>query len=96
VDVEGVVEVEDGYLIAVGVGTVNVVATQDGVSMSGKANYLAANPVEYAVTVVYKDVNTSLNQVETSATMARKVVRNGQLYIIRGEHTYTALGEVIR
>lgn len=95
-DAEGIVTVEDNYLIAVGVGSVNVTATQDGVDEYGDANYFPAEPVTYTITVVEKNVNTSLESVEANANAARKIVRNGQLYIIRGEHTYNALGSLIR
>ena len=95
-DAEGVVTIEDNYLIAVGVGNVNVIATQDGEDEYGDANYLPAEPVTYTITVVEKNVNTSLESVEANANAARKIVRNGQLFIIRGEHTYNALGSLIR
>lgn len=94
-DVEGVVVIEDGYMIAVGEGDVTVTATQDGVDEFGDANYLPAEPVTYTITVVEKSVNTSLESVEANANAARKIVRNGQLYIIRGAHTYNALGKMI-
>jgi hypothetical protein len=95
-DAEGIVTIEDNYLIAVGVGNVNVSATQDGEDEYGNANYFPAEPVTYTITVVEKNVNTSLESVEANANAARKIVRNGQLYIIRGEHTYNALGNLIR
>ena len=94
-DGEGIVVIEDGYMIAVGEGVVNVTATQDGVDEFGDANYLPAESVTYAITVVKKNVNTSLESVEANANTARKVIRDGQLYIIRGERTYNALGKMI-
>ena len=95
-DVEGVVEINGDYMIAVGEGVVKVTARQDGVDEFGDANYLPAEPVTYTITVVEKNVNTSLESVEANANAARKIVRNGQLFIIRGEHTYNALGNLIR
>ena len=95
-DVEGVVVIEGDYMIAVGEGTVNVTATQDGVDEFGDANYLPADPVTYTIMVIKTDVNTSVESVKADANKARKIVCNGQLYVIRGEHTYNALGEVIR
>ena len=95
-DVEGVVEIEGDYMVAVGEGVVNVTARQDGKDEFGDANYLPAEPVTYTITVVEKNVNTSLESVEANANAARKIVRNGQLFIIRGEHTYNALGNLIR
>lgn len=95
-DNEGIVTIEDNYLIAVGVGNVNVSATQDGVDEYGDANYFPAEPVTYLVTVIKDDVNTSLESVNANDNTARKIIRNGQLFIIRGEHTYNALGDMIR
>ena len=95
-DVEGVVEIDGEYMIAIGEGTVNVTATQDGLDEFGKANYLPADSVTYTITVIKSDVNTGLEAVEPNANTARKIIRNGLLYVIRGEHTYNALGELIR
>ena len=95
-DVEGVVVIEGDYMIAVGEGVVNVTATQDGVDEFGDANYLPAAPVTYTIMVIKTDVNTSVESVKADANKARKVICNGQLYVIRGERTYNALGEVIR
>lgn len=95
-DVEGVVEIDGEYMIAIGEGTVNVTATQDGVDEFGDANYLPADPVTYTIMVIKTDVNTSVESVKADANKARKVICNGQLYVIRGERTYNALGELIR
>lgn len=95
-DAEGVVTIEDNYLIAVGVGNVNVTATQDGVDEYGNANYFPAENVTCQVMVVKKEVNTSLDATTANENAAHKVIRNGQLFIIRGEHTYNALGNLIR
>ena len=95
-DNEGIVTIEDNYMIAVGVGNVNVSATQDGVDEYGDANYFPAEPVTYLITVIKDDVNTSLESVNANDNTARKIIRNGQLFIIRGEHTYNALGDMIR
>jgi hypothetical protein len=99
-DAEGVVTIEDNYLIAVGVGSVNVTATQDGVYVDDfgdkYANYLAADPVAITITVVPNGVPTSVEDIPSATIKARKFIRNGQLFIIRGEHTYNALGSLIR
>lgn len=95
-DAEGVVTIEDNYMIAVGVGSVNVSATQDGVDEYGDANYFPAENVTYLVMVVKSDVNTSLDAATANDNAAHKIIRNGQLFIIRGEHTYNALGDMIR
>lgn len=95
-DAEGVVTIEDNYLIGVGVGNVNVTATQDGVDEYGDANYFPAENVTCLVMVVKKEVNTSLDATTANENAAHKVIRNGQLFIIRGEHTYNALGSLIR
>ena len=95
-DAEGIVTIEDNYLIAVGVGNVNVTATQDGVDEYGDANYFPAENVTCQVMVVKKEVNTSLDATTANDNAARKIIRNGQLFIIRGKHTYNALGNLIR
>ena len=95
-DAEGIVTIEDNYLIAVGVGNVNVTATQDGVDEYGDANYFPAENVTCLVMVVKKEVNTSLDATTANENAAHKVIRNGQLFIILGEHTYNALGNLIR
>ena len=95
-DVEGVVEIDGEYMIAIGEGTVNVTATQDGLDEFGEANYLPADRVTYTITVIKSDVNTGLEAIEPNANTARKIIRDGLLYVIRGEHTYNALGELIR
>ena len=99
-DAEGVVTIEDNYLIGVGVGNVNVTATQDGVYVDDfgdkYANYLAADPVAITITVVPNGVPTSVEDIPSATIKARKFIRNGQLFIIRGEHTYNALGNLIR
>ena len=95
-DVEGVVEIDGEYMIAIGEGTVNVTATQDGLDEFGNANYLPATSDTYSITVIKSDVNTGLEAVEPNANTARKIIRDGLLYVIRGEHTYNALGELIR
>lgn len=95
-DAEGVVTIEDNYLIAVGVGNVNVTATQDGVDEYGDENYFPAENVTCLVMVVKKEVNTSLDATTANENAAHKMIRNGQLFIIRGEHTYNALGNLIR
>ena len=93
---EGVLVIEGDYMIAVGEGSVVLTATQDGVDEFGDQNYLPADPVTYTILVVNTDVNTSVESVKADANKARKVICNGQLYVIRGERTYNALGEVIR
>lgn len=99
-DAEGVVTIEDNYLIAVGIGDVNVTATQDGVYVDDfgdkYANYLAADPVAITITVVPNGVPTSVEDIPSATIKARKFIHNGQMYIIRGAHIYNALGNLIR
>lgn len=95
-DVEGIVEIEGDYMIAVGIGDVNVTATQDGVDEYGDANYFPAENVTCQVMVVKKEVNTSLDATTANENAAHKFIHNGQMFIIRGEHTYNALGNLIR
>ena len=95
-DAEGAVIIEDNYLIAVGIGDVNVTATQDGVDEYGDANYFPAENVTCQVMVVKQEVNTSLDATTANENAARKFIHNGQMYIIRGAHIYNALGNLIR
>ena len=99
-DAEGVVIIEDNYLIAVGIGDVNVTATQDGVYVDDfgdkYANYLAADPVAITITVVPNGVPTSVEDIPSATIKARKFIHNGQMFIIRGEQVYDALGNLIR
>lgn len=81
-----VVTLEDKLLIALQPGEVVVTAAQDGTN-----NYLAAEEVEYTITVV--DLQTSVENVNNNAKAnAYKVIRDGRIYIQMGGNVYDMLG----
>ena len=81
-----VVTLDDKLLIALQPGEVVVTAAQDGTN-----NYLAAEAVEYTITVV--DVQTGTENVHSDAkARAYKVVRDGRIYIHMGGNVYDMLG----
>lgn len=81
-----VVTLDDKLLIALQPGEVVVTAAQDGTN-----NYLAAEAVEYTITVV--DVQTGTENVNSDAkARAYKVVRDGRIYIHMGGNVYDMLG----
>lgn len=86
---EGVLEVSDSLLVAIGVGSVTVEATQDGMGENGAYNYLPAEPVTYTIIV---EIATGLENVQEAQVNVRKIVRDGIIYIIRGEQVYDMLG----
>jgi hypothetical protein len=84
---------ESNMLIAQYAGEVEVAATQDG-----NNNYLAAAVVAYTITAVaadddeYDDVPTVFENVYREQAQVSKIVRDGKIYIIRGEQMYDMLG----
>jgi hypothetical protein len=81
-----VVTLDDKLLIALQPGEVVVTAAQDGTN-----NYLAAEAVEYTITVV--DLQTGTENVNSDAkARAYKVVRDGRIYIHMGGNVYDMLG----
>ncbi|MBR1928270.1 MAG: hypothetical protein IJ834_00805 [Paludibacteraceae bacterium] len=42
------------------------------------------------------DISTDLNTIESAPTKAQKVIRNGQVLIIRADKTFNALGTEIK
>ncbi len=48
------------------------------------------------IEILYGDSETGLNSINNSATTARKILRNGNLYIINDNKTYNILGYEIR
>ena len=93
-------EINGNVLVALQVGTVVVTASQNGVYVDDfgdeYANYLAADPVAITITVVPNGVPTSVEDIPSASIKARKIIRNGQMFIIRGEQVYDALGNLIR
>ena len=94
-DKEGIVSIEDEVMTALAVGTVTVTATQDGMDEDGFQNFIPAEPVSYFVQVLAEDIELGVDNIITNGN-ARKIIRNGQMYIIRGEQIFDALGNLIR
>ena len=86
---------ENNMLIALAAGEITVTATQEG-----NALYLPAEEVTYTITVVAAeddeeegdDVVTSLDDVVADQVKASKIIRDGKIYIIRGNQVYDMLG----
>ena len=86
---------ENNMLIALAAGEITVTATQEG-----NALYLPAEEVTYTITVVAAeddeeegdDVVTSLDDVVADQVKASKIIRDGKMYIIRGNQVYDMLG----
>lgn len=92
VDNNEIARLEDNMLIALAEGAVSLTAAQDG----DEENYVeAAEPIVYLITINAK-LPTSLQTTQLGGAKAYKTIRNGQLVIISGEHTYDALGNLIR
>ena len=86
---------ENNILIALAAGEIIVTATQEG-----NALYLPAEEVTCTITVVPAeddeeegdDVVTSLDDVVADQVKASKIIRDGKMYIIRGNQVYDMLG----
>ncbi len=92
-DVDSVVLLEAGKMVALNSGEVVVTAKQEG-----DATYEAAEVVAYTITVVAADddedddVPTGFENVFGEQVKVSKIVRDGKIYIIRGEQMYDMLG----
>ena len=92
-DVDSVVLLEAGKMVALNSGEVVVTAKQEG-----DATYEAAEVVAYTITVVSADddedddVPTGFENVFGEQVKVSKIVRDGKIYIIRGEQMYDMLG----
>lgn len=83
---------ESNMLIALAVGEVVVTATQEG-----DALYAAAEKLTNTITVVEAErnddeVTTGLEEVLDDQVKVGKIIRDGMIYIIRGNHMYDMLG----
>ena len=86
---------ENNMLIALAAGEITVTATQEG-----NALYLPAEEVTCTITVVPAeddeeegdDVVTSLEDAIADQVKASKIIRDGKMYIIRGNQVYDMLG----
>ena len=96
IDNEEIAMLEGDKLITLYVGDVTVVANQDGIDEDDYQNYTPAEPVSYVFTIVKKDVETSLDQLQFDHGKAYKQIHNGQMVIICGEHVYNVLGGKIK
>ena len=85
-DVEGVVVLEGNMLVAQAAGEVVVTAMQEGDS-----RYMAAEEVSYTIIVV-EDVDAGFENLSGGQLNTYKVIRDGQIYIIRGEQVYDIFG----
>ena len=85
-DIEGVVLLENNTLVAQSAGEVVVTAVQEG-----DDRYMAAEEVSYTIIVV-EDVDAGCDDICVGDKNVRKIVRDGQIYIIRGEEVYTVIG----
>ena len=88
----GYAMLDGNKLTAVAAGTIAITAQQDGVDEDGNENYLAAEPVSFTITIANSSTDNGLVITEVHA---RKVVRNGEVLIIRGEEVYNLRGQRI-
>ena len=83
---------ENNMLIALTAGEITVTATQEG-----NALYLPAEEVTCTITVVPAeddgdDVTSDLEDMFVEQVKVRKIIRDGKMYIIRGNQVYDMLG----
>ena len=86
---------ENNMLIALAAGEITVTATQEG-----NALYLPAEEVTCTITVVPAeddeedgdDVTSNLEDMFAEQVKVRKIIRDGKIYIIRGNQVYDMLG----
>ena len=83
---------ENNMLIALAAGEIIVTATQEG-----NALYLPAEEVTCTITVVPAeedgdDVTSDLEDMFVEQVKVRKIIRDGKMYIIRGNQVYDMLG----
>lgn len=86
---------ENNMLIALAAGEITVTATQEG-----NVLYLPAEEVTYTITVVPAeddeedgdDVTSDLEDMFADQVKASKIIRDGKMYIIRGNQVYDMLG----
>ena len=88
----GYAMLDGNTLIAVAAGTLTITAQQDGVDEDGNQNYHAAESVSFTITIANSSTDNGLVITEVRA---RKVVRNGEVLIIRGEEVYNLRGQRI-
>ncbi len=89
-DPTDVATLDGNTLTAVAAGTLTITAQQDGVDEEGNQNYYAAAPVSYTITIAESSTGNGLVITEVRA---RKVVRNGEVVVIRGAEVYNMRGQ---
>ena len=80
---------EENYLHALKAGIVTITATQPG-----NETYKAAEPVAKQITIIGKEITTSVEDAEAS-DKAVKFFREDKLLILRGGKTYTMTGRLV-
>ena len=88
----GYAMLDGNTLIAVAAGTLTITAQQDGIDKDGNQNYHAAESVSFTITIANSSTDNGLVITEVRT---RKVVRNGEVLIIRGEEVYNLRGQRI-
>lgn len=83
-------------LTALSVGTLIITAQQDGIDEDGFHNYLPAEPVSFTVTIANSGTSTQMLQTDTLKSGAHKVLRNGMIYILRGDELFTLQGHKVQ
>ena len=78
-------------------GSLTITAYQDGVDEYGYQNYLAAEPVSFTITISTGTTTTTDAAYDQSRTsQVRKVLRNGQIYLLRGDEMFTLQGHKVQ
>lgn len=88
----GYAMLDGNKLTAVAAGTVVITAKQDGIDEDGYQNYHAAESVSFTITIANSSTDNGLVITEVRA---RKVVRNGEVVVIRGDEVYNMRGQRI-
>lgn len=83
-------------LTALSAGTLIITAQQDGIDEDGFQNYLPAEPVSFTVTIANSGTSTQMLQTDTLKSGAHKVLRNGVIYILRGDELFTLQGHKVQ
>lgn len=83
-------------LTALSAGTLIITAQQDGIDEDGFQNYLPAEPVSFTVTIANSGTSTQMLQTDTLKSGAHKVLRNGVIYILRGDEIFTLQGHKVQ
>ncbi|MGM9826300.1 MAG: hypothetical protein ACI3Z8_07690 [Paludibacteraceae bacterium] len=89
-DPTDIATLDGNTLTAVAAGTLTITAQQDGVDEDGNQNYHAAEPVSFTITIAESSTGNGLVITEVRA---QKVIRNGEVVILRGEEVYNLRGQ---